>query len=594
MKDIKSQRSPVRENEILLKDTDAWLHFTDPHRLISVDALKDVLPALREVEQLVEEQGWYAAGFLSYEAASAFDAALQTRVSKGQTLDFPFLWFGLYPKPQPVSLPESDKDPELLDWLATVEREQYHAAIEQIRQHIAAGRSYQVNYTMRLQADFRAEAWNLFLNLAQHQNRHAAYLDMGRHVICSLSPELFFQLEGDLITCRPMKGTARRGRTTAEDRERSQWLKNSEKNRAENVMIVDMVRNDLGRIAETGSVHVPELFEIERYPTLWQMTSTVSARTRASIIDIFAALFPCASITGAPKVSTMGIIAGLENTPRKIYTGSIGYLAPGRKAKFNVAIRTLLLDRESRTAEYGTGRGIVWDSTGPDEYAEALLKARVLTQRADPFWLLETMLWTPGEGFFLREKHIARMLDSAEYFDIPITREKLDEYLQKLSPNWRTSCRVRLLLDRYGNLESESNAHDLTGDVSALSACLARQAIHTDDIFLYHKTTQRVVYERARKGFSEFDDVLLYNEWDELTEFTIGNLVVELEGQLFTPPIACGVLPGTFRAYLLETGQVRERTIRVDELKDCSKVFRVNSVRLWQEVQVHSEVKRTL
>ncbi len=199
---------------------------------------------------------------------------------------------------------------------------------------------------MRLQANFKSDPWNFFLHLAQTQNNHAAYINTGQYVICSASPELFFQLDGDIITCRPMKGTTHRGRTTLEDEKQAQWLKESEKNRAENVMIVDMIRNDLGRIAKIGSVHVPELFTVEKYPTLWQMTSTVTAKTDASITDIFTALFPCASITGAPKVSTMKIISELETTPRKIYTGSIGYIAPNRKAKFNVAIRTALIDRE--------------------------------------------------------------------------------------------------------------------------------------------------------------------------------------------------------------------------------------------------------
>lgn len=594
MKDIKPQRGPIRENEILLKDTDTWLHFANPYRLICIHSLADVLPALREVEQLVEENGWYAAGFLSYDAAPAFDASLRVRVNESLNPDFPYLRFGLFPPPEPFRLPEPKTTPGALEWIPTVDREDFHAAIEQIRQHIAAGRTYQVNYTMRLEADFRDESWDWFTSLAQTQNRYAAYLDLGRHVICSASPELFFQLEGELITCRPMKGTTRRGRTTAEDRDRSNWLKSSEKNRAENVMIVDMVRNDLGRISRTGSVHVTELFQTECYPTLWQMTSTVTASTKASITDILSALFPCASITGAPKVSTMRIIADLENTPRKIYTGSIGYVAPGRKAKFNVAIRTLLIDRERGKAEYGVGGGIVWDSTGPDEYAEALLKAHVLTERPASFSLIETLLWTPEESFFLAEQHLSRLLDSAQYFDIPITRQEIEKHLQDLTSNWRIPHRVRLLLDRSGNLESESNPHHFADDVSILSACLAPHPIDSQHIFLYHKTTQRAVYERAREGVHEFDDVLLYNEWDELTEFTIGNLVVELDGQLFTPPIACGVLPGTFRAHLLETGQVHERTIGVDQLNDCTRVFRVNSVRRWQEVHVHSQIKKAL
>jgi para-aminobenzoate synthetase / 4-amino-4-deoxychorismate lyase len=501
---------------------------------------------------------------------------------------FPYLWFGLYPEPHTVSLPKPDGPSEELNWLPTTDEDSYDAAVEKIKQHIAEGRTYQVNYTMRLQTVFPGSAWHFFLRLAQNQNNHAAYLDTGRYVICSASPELFFHLDGNTITCRPMKGTTPRGRTTAEDREQAEWLRHSTKNRAENVMIVDMIRNDLGRIAEIGSVCVPRLFETERYPTLWQMTSTVTAKTSASLDKIFAALFPCGSITGAPKVSTVKIIAELESTPRRIYTGTVGYISPRRKAKFNVAIRTVLIDRAARKAEYGVGGGIVWDSTSTDEYAEALLKAQVLVQEPEPFSLFETVLWTPEAGFFLREKHIARMMDSADYFDIPITKGNLEKYLERISSGFRTPQRVRLLLDQTGQLDSESSPFDLLAGSGPLTAGLAREPTNSRNIFLFHKTTRRETYEGARQGLEECEDILLYNEVGELTEFTIGNLVVEWDGQLFTPPIHCGVLPGTFRAHLIETGQVVERTIPAGQLAHCTKIFRVNSIRRWQEVEMQN------
>ena len=369
----------AKVNEVVMRQGNDWLHFTNPHRVIQVDTLDDVLPALHEIEWQTQVNGWYAAGCISYEAASAFEPALQTRRAGGA---FPYLWFGLYPRPQPISLPPPGRAKEILDWRPTVDRATYNSAIAEIKNHIAEGETYQVNYTMRLEAAFDGDPWKFFLHLSQEQNTYAAYLDTGRYVICSASPELFFRVDRDTVVCRPMKGTIQRGRTTAEDQKQSEWLKHSEKNRAENVMIVDMIRNDLGRIAETGSVCVPQLFETERYPTLWQMTSTVTARTNVSLKEILRALFPCASITGAPKVRTMSIIAELESTPRNIYAGSIGYIGPGRKAQFNVAIRTALIDRLDQQAEYGVGGGIVWDSTSQDEYAEALLKARLLTQAA--------------------------------------------------------------------------------------------------------------------------------------------------------------------------------------------------------------------
>ncbi len=326
----------IKTNEVLLKDSDTWLHFSDPYQIITVEKPDDILPALREIERLIKVNNWHGAGFLSYEASSAFDPAVQTQPGIG----FPSIWFGLYPKPSVIELPKPEQPKEVLNWQPSTDRESYNLTIAQIKEHIATGSTYQVNYTMRLQTDFTRSAWDYFLHLTHNQNKHAAYIDTGRYVICSASPELFFQLDGNTITCRPMKGTTQRGRTTIEDNEQSEWLKNSPKNRAENVMIVDMIRNDLGRIAQIGSVCVTELFKAERYPTLWQMTSTVTAKTNAPLTDIFTALFPCASITGAPKVSTMKIIAKLESTPRKIYTGSIGYISPQRKAKFSVAIMT--------------------------------------------------------------------------------------------------------------------------------------------------------------------------------------------------------------------------------------------------------------
>ncbi len=575
----------IKTNDVLLRENGNWLHFTAARQIIIAEKLEEVLPALREIEHLVEMNHWYAAGFLSYESASAFDSAAPTRAGSG----FPYLWFGLYPKPRMITLPKPEGPNADLDWHPTTDRETYHTAIAAIRERIGDGRTYQVNYTMRLQCNFTGTPWDFFLQLAHNQNKHAAYVDMDRYAICSASPELFFQLDGGAITCRPMKGTARRGRTNAEDREQSEWLKQSAKNRAENVMIVDMVRNDLGRIAKLGSVSVPQLFETERYPTLWQMTSTVTANTSSSVTEIISALFPCASITGAPKVSTMSIIAELENTPRRIYTGSIGYISPQRKAIFNVAIRTALIDRMQQSAEYGVGGGIVWDSTSPEEYAEALLKARLLNEQSRPFSLLETMLWTPEENFFLLERHLARMLDSAAYFDIQITREKLKKYIDHISSGFHAPQRVRILLDQTGSLDSEIRPFALAESAESLKACLAREALDSDNPFLFHKTTRRDVYKAARTGLEEFDDVLLYNENWELTEFTIGNLVVELGGKLVTPPISCGVLPGTFRAHLLETGQVEERVLRIEQLGECGKIFRVNSIRKWEQVELCRE-----
>ena len=571
----------IQVGDILLKSKDEWLHFSKPIKIVTTTNIDELQADLQEVEQSVFGENLYAAGFLSYEAAPAFDKAFQVLPTK----DFPLLWFGLYAKPNVVTMPEPIDEFPALNWKPTIEQEKYNAAIETIQERIAQGRTYQVNYTMRLRADFKGDAWNFFLHFVQNQNKYAAYVDTGRYIICSASPELFFELDGENICGRPMKGTAKRGRTTSEDKEQATWLRNSIKNRAENVMIVDMVRNDLGRVAEIGSVKVLELFTIERYPTLFQMTSSVTAKTRASLSEILSALFPCASITGAPKVSTMKIIAKLETTPRRIYTGSIGYISPERKAQFNVAIRTAVIDKQEGQIEYGIGGGIVWDSTSADEYSEALLKARVLTERPKEFSLIETLLWTPQEGYYLCEKHILRMADSADYFDFMFSRENLENYLDQMALKFSVPKRVRILLNRKGELTGE--AKDISQSNSRLfKVSLAKKPVDSKDVFLFHKSTQREFYEDALKAAPGCDDVLLFNEKDELTEFTLGNLVVELNGEFVTPLIECGLLAGTFRAHLLETDQIRERVVMRDELAKCGKIFLVNSVRKWVEVEL--------
>jgi len=568
----------IEKNEVLLKNHNEWLHFANPHQIINATRIDDVHNALQEIEQQIAMNNWHAAGFVSYEAAPAFDSALHVL----NTNDFPLLWFGLYSEPnilQSLEVLKARHDFTTLDWEPTVTRDAYNTAIEKVKEAIALGKTYQVNYTMRLISEFSSGEWDFFLGLVQAQNKYAAYVDTGRHVICSASPELFFKLDGIKIYSQPMKGTAKRGRTTLEDEEQAEWLRNSLKNRAENVMIVDMVRNDLGRIAEVGSVQVPELFTIEKYPTLFQMTSTVQAKTDASLDEIFSALFPCASITGAPKVSTMKIIAELETTPRKIYTGSIGYISPNRKAQFNVAIRTALIDRETQNAEYGLGGGIVWDSTSADEYSEALLKARVLTENPRPFELLETLLWTAEDGFFLRERHLARMQDSADYFGFPFSSAEFENQIDGFAKDFKSPQRVRVLLDKLGEFKIETR--DFQAQEKFFKVRLAEKPVDSKNIFLFHKTTQREMYPPVSAGF---DDLLLWNENDKLTEFTIGNLVVELDGELFTPPISCGLLAGTFRSHLLEMGKIRERVIRKDELAKFSKVFLVNSVKKWVKV----------
>ncbi|MHB8078722.1 MAG: aminodeoxychorismate synthase component I, partial [Candidatus Krumholzibacteriia bacterium] len=330
-----------------------------------------------------------AAGFVAYEAAPAFDAALAVRppdvsgpAAAGPGPRPPAAWFGFYDAARLERRPPGVRRTAVWrvgPWRPSLTAAAHAAAVARVKGHIAAGDTYQVNLTFRLRSDLRGDPWAFCRALQRRQpSGCGAYLDTGEDVVASASPELFFRLDGERIVTRPMKGTSPRGGDAAHDRRLAARLRASAKERAENVMIVDMMRNDLGRIARPGSVVVERLLAVERYPTVLQMTSTVAARTVASLPDLFAALFPCASVTGAPKPRTMAIIADLEPTPRGIYTGAVGCALPGRRAQFNVAIRTVHLAAATGAAEYGVGGGIVWDSTAAAEYAECLAKAAVL------------------------------------------------------------------------------------------------------------------------------------------------------------------------------------------------------------------------
>jgi para-aminobenzoate synthetase/4-amino-4-deoxychorismate lyase len=564
-----------------------WLRFAHPIEIVAARSISEVLPSLRHLEEQVRARQLYAAGYVAYEAAPAFDAALHVRPAAA----VPLLWFGLYERAEPIVLPAPDRQVDPIGpWTPTETWDEYERAIHTIKDHIATGRTYQVNYTYRLHAPFAGDAWTFFLQLARQQSNYAAYLDLDRWAICSASPELFFQRKGDAVISRPMKGTAPRGKTLAEDRAELEWLYHSEKNRAENVMIVDMIRNDLGRLARTGSVDVPQLFQVERYPTVLQMTSTVTAQITASFTDLLTTLFPCASITGAPKVSTMHIIADLETTPRGVYTGAIGYLAPDRSAQFNVAIRTVTIDRELRQAEYGVGGGIVWDSDAADEYRECEIKMRVLRQPPEDFELLEALLWTPEQGYFLLDRHTKRLQDSAEYFGFQFDRaewlDRLEDVRHTLPP---LEHKVRVALNRSGQLAVVAMPLNEIARPPVQHVALAHQPIDSSDVFLYHKTSRRVIYDRARAARPGYDDVILWNERGEITESCTANVVLDLNGELITPPLECGLLGGTFRAWLIAQGQIVERVIPIELWRAARRMWLINSVRKWMEARILPE-----
>jgi len=565
------------------------LLFTRPVSVIVAHHIDDVRPALKQVQQAVSE-GMYAAGYVSYEASPAFDPAFHVH----PTPQMPLLWFGLFREAQRNAAVDSPGSYRVSPWLSTISQETYTEHIAKIRSAIARGETYQTNYTMRLQAEFAGDDLAFYHKLcAAQQGAYSAYLHLGRYRILSASPELFFATSGNRILTKPMKGTARRGRWLEEDAAQAEWLYTSVKNRAENVMIVDLLRNDLGCIAEVGSVDVPKLFEIEKYQTVFQMTSSVTAalRSDATIEDVFAALFPCGSITGAPKVSTMKLIHGLENAPREVYCGSIGFITPEGESVFNVAIRTVVIDSEKGTATYGVGGGITWDSTADEEYAEALAKAALLTAEFPSFDLLETLKLEYG-AYDLENRHLERLLSSAEYFGIPLSVEKVQDALQEHARDYPAEVRrVRLLVSPEGaiRIESQPLPSGSGSSTGPLPVALASHPIDRQNRFLYHKTTCRDVYERHRKDFPEAFDTLLWNEEGQLTEFTIGNLVLELDGKKWTPPRECGLLAGTLRAELLAQGEIAERVLTLEDLQKASRIWLINSVRGWVAVELANQ-----
>lgn len=558
------------------------LTFGNPQKIIVARTIDEVLPSLQLVQDAVNN-GLYAAGFLSYESAPAFDIALKV----SDELSMPLLWFGLFSEPQyyPLSSSGSYKHTK---WHSSVSIDEYQTAISKIKQFIASGDTYQVNYTIRFSSQFQGDDIAFFEKLKRAQaSNYCAYINTGEHSIISASPELFFHLKEDRITTRPMKGTAKRGNSLTEDKAMSKWLYQSEKNRAENVMIVDLLRNDLGLIAEVGSVQVTKLFEIERYPTVHQMTSTITAKLSESttLVDIFKALFPCGSITGAPKIRTMELINDIETTPRGVYCGAIGYITPNKEAIFNVPIRTVVIDRGSGESFYGVGGGVTWDSTVEGEFNEILEKARFLEREYPEFQLLESLLLRDGK-YFLLEEHLNRLQNSAQYFSgFPFNRKIVQKALQDFArENNNGELKVRFLLAKNRMMTIE--ASPISQLESPLKVKLADEPIIKDNPFLYHKTTNRDVYIRFQKKYKDVFDVLLWNDTEELTEFTNGNVVLELDGQLWTPPVTSGLLAGTFRESLLNKREIKEKIVTLSHLKKCTKVWFINSVRKWVEVDI--------
>jgi para-aminobenzoate synthetase/4-amino-4-deoxychorismate lyase len=591
--------------------------FTAPLRICVANQPAELAPLFAEIESAVAA-GLFAAGFFTYECGNFFEP---TACLPPGPASQPLAWFGIYHRPwlfdhrtgafldgDPPALaplrsgvqnenPPAGPPPDCTLGLA---EQQYVERIAAIHEWIRAGDVYQLNFTVPLRMHAPDSSAALYAQLRGSQPvEYGAFLHWqpGRQIL-SFSPELFFRLEnsGDerRITTRPMKGTTSRGRTTREDRARSEWLRKDPKNRSENVMIVDLLRNDLGRLCNFGSVRAENLFAVERHPTLWQMTSTVTGTLRPEIDfqQIFRALFPCGSVTGAPKVRAMQLLARIERLPRGVYTGAIGFFSR-RQTVFNVAIRTLALDGEH--GQMGVGSGIVIDSVPAEEFRECLLKAEFLTRRAEPFSLVETMLWQSEYSFI--ELHLDRLEDSARYFAFPCDRaETMTALLSFASalPD-KKPRKVRLLLDPDGALRIAAELlpeNTNAGNAKLSRVRLASRRTDPQDPMLFHKTTHRPVYAEALQAATQagFDDVLFLNLRGEVTEGAIHNIFIQKDGRWFTPPIECGVLAGVFRRHLLQSMPNAEgKVLYLQDLRQADAVHLSNAVRGLRRAEIDWE-----
>lgn len=580
---------------VLLEDrsgTGQALLFADPVEIVEARELSGIASAFARIEAGLA-RGLHAAGFLSYELGYAFEPRLAGQLPSQRNL--PLLWFGLFEAPLSIAPAELDKGfatlcPPPLEALAFGLDEAGHAAaVQRVLDYLHAGDAYQVNLTFPIRFRYAGDPLALYGALRASQPvAHGGLIATGEANILSVSPELFIETAGGRAVTRPMKGTAARGVDAQADEAAKAALRADPKQRAENLMIVDLLRNDLSRVSEQGSVAVPALFSIETYPGFHTLTSTVTSQLRPglSLLQQMQALFPCGSVTGAPKLRAMEIIRELEAAPRDVYTGSLGMIAPNGDFSFNVAIRTatLLPDGEG---VYGVGGGIVVDSKPAEEYAECRLKARVLTDLAGDYGLIETLGWSGG--YVRLALHVERLASSAAVLGFRFDRERVLEQLSEVEVSFPVGeeRRVRCELRRDGTLQITTAPMPPAAD-RALRIAIASQPVDAGDPFLRHKTTRRAIYERAFAEASAqgCDDALLLNRQGFVTETSRSTIFVERDGMLLTPPLEHGPLPGVLRRELIESGAAHEAPLRLDDLKRAGRWFVGNSLRGLQIAEI--------
>ena len=551
----------------------------------------EVVEVLAAAQQAAIDGRWVA-GYLTFEAAAAFDPALVVKDSDAAVL----AWFGVFGGRENV--PGAVHDPSVSDaytvsqWKPGMVRDEYNDAFDKVQRHILDGDTYQVSLTFALHAAFTGDP-DVFYNdlVCAQRPRYAAHLWHGDTHVLSVSPEKFFTVSGRTIETQPMKGTAPRGRTVGEDLAHRDGLVASEKDIAENLMIVDLVRNDIGKIAEPGSVKTSDLFSVERYRTVWQMTSTVQATLQdgISLPDVFGALFPCGSVTGAPKARSMEIIADLESGPRGTYCGTVGFIPPGdglNGASFNVAIRTVEIDDAEGVARYGVGGGVTWDSTVDHEFHEAVTKFEVLRFDVSPMALVESIRWS--DGWCSLEDHLDRLEQSSEYWSFPCDPAAIKRSLTELEPTLETPSRVRIVCGQHGDV-------DITVDVAPkrwlsgpgpstepVTLSIDKEPIDDSNPRVYHKTTDRRAIVARLSRHRESDDILMVNRFGRITESSIANVAFLIEGQWFTPPVLDGLLGGVLRAQLTKNGTLTERSISIPSALNADAVALISAVRGWR------------
>lgn len=581
LRDLLLSATPV----VLLEDAGRGLArlFTSPAEVVTAVNAEAAVGALQRLDEALAAGAWVA-GYFAYEFGLALESRLRPRLQSA-----PLCWLGVFDAPVEIPMAALDEalaglapPPPVSGLELDAARAPHLDRVAQALELIRAGDIYQVNLTHPLDFDYAGEPLALYAALrAQQAAAHGAYVSTGETRILSASPELFVEVSEGLATVRPMKGTAPRGADPAADAVQREALLADPKQRAENLMIVDLMRNDLSRLAVRGGVSVPALFEVETYPTLHTLTSTVQARLApgASASEVLRALFPCGSITGAPKVRAMEIIADLETYPRGPYTGAIGHFSPAGDIRLNVAIRTAVLE-QGRRGRYPVGGGVVADSDPAAEFDESLLKGRILSDLAAPYGLIETFAWRLGTGFVRLDGHLRRLGASAAALGFQCDLTALGARLSQIGAAFDADQRVRVQVERDGRVAITFAPLGPEPD-APLRLGRAREPVHPGDPFLRHKTTRRDLYERA---FAEaaalgLDDAILVNARGDICETTRANLFVEIDGQVLTPALACGLLPGVLRAEMIESGAAVEAVLGWRDLKDAHGIWAGNSLR---------------